>query len=90
MGVAMPLYAIEVKLAPPASRAVGDLSQAPTDRKYEALAQELETPALLVPAPQPAVTGEVATYFPAVFDLLLNWLQLIYRGSNTPVSSDGQ
>ena len=78
--VAMPLYAIEVKLAPtPPSRAVGDLSQAPTDRKYEALAQELETAALLVPAPQPGVTGEAATYFPAVFDLLGGCAEPFYR-----------
>jgi hypothetical protein len=78
--VAMPLYAIEVKLAPmPPSRAVGDLSQAPTDKKYEALAQELETAALLIPAPQPGVTGEAATYFPAVFDLLGGCAEPFYR-----------
>lgn len=78
--VAMPLYAIEVKLAPtPPSRAIGDLSQAPTDKKYEALAQELETAALLVPAPQPGVTGEAVTYFPAIFDLLGGCAEPFYR-----------
>jgi hypothetical protein len=37
---------------------------------YQALAEELETPALLVPVPQPGLTGEAATYFPAIFDML--------------------
>jgi len=69
--VAMPLYAIEFKLAPtPPSGALGDLSQATTETRYEALAQELETAALLILAPQPGLTGEAATYFPAIFDLL--------------------
>lgn len=78
--VAMPLYAIEVKLAPtPPSRAVGDLSQVPTDNRYEALAQELDTAALLVPTPEPDLTGEAATYFPAIFDLLGGCAQPFYR-----------
>jgi hypothetical protein len=78
--VAMPLYAIEVKLAPtPPSRAVGDLSQAPTNSKYEELAQELETAALLVPTPEPGLTGEAATYFPAIFDLLGGCAEPFYR-----------
>jgi hypothetical protein len=78
--VAMPLYAIDVKLAPtPPSGAFGDLSQAPTDKKYEALAQELETAALLVPTPQHGLTGEAATYFPAVFDLLGGCAEPFYR-----------
>jgi len=78
--VAIPLYAIEVKLAPmPPSRAVVDLSQALTDEKYQALAQELETAALLVPAPQPGLTGEAATYFPAIFDLLGGCAEPFYR-----------
>jgi hypothetical protein len=78
--VAMPLYAIEVKLAPtPPSRAVGDLSQAPTNNKYEELAQELETAALLVPTPEPGLTGEAATYFPAIFDLLGGCAEPFYR-----------
>src|SRR5215469_17069821 len=64
--VAMPLYAIEVKLAPtPPAEAMEDLSQAPTDKRYEALAQELETAALLLPTPEPGLTREAATYFPA-------------------------
>jgi hypothetical protein len=76
----MPLYAIEVKLAPtPPSRAVGDLSQAPTNNKYEELAQELETAALLGPTPEPGLTGEAATYFPAIFDLLGGCAEPFYR-----------
>ncbi len=77
--VAIPLYAIEVKLAPTPSGAMGDLSQAPTDKRYEALAQELETAALLKPAPQPGFTGEAATYFPAIFDLLGGCAEPFYR-----------
>jgi hypothetical protein len=78
--VAMPLYAIDFKLAPtPPSEAMGDLSQATTDKRYEALAQELETTALLIPVPQPGLTGEAATYFPAIFDLLGGCAEPFYR-----------
>lgn len=78
--VAMPLYAIDMHLAPmPPSRAVGDLSQAPTDKKYEALAQELAAAALLAPTPEPGLTGEATTYFPAIFDLLGGCAEPFYR-----------
>ena len=78
--VAMPLYAIEFKLAAtPPSGAMGDLSQATTEARYEALAQELETAALLKPAPQPGLTGEAATYFPSIFDLLGGCAEPFYR-----------
>lgn len=78
--VAMPLYAIEVKLVPtPPSKALGDLSQAPTSNRYEELAQELETAALLVPNPEPGLVGEAATYFPAIFDLLGGCAEPFYR-----------
>jgi hypothetical protein len=78
--VAMPLYAIEFKLAAtPPSGAIGNLSQATTDKRYEALAQELETAALLIPAPQPGLTGEAATYFPSIFDLLGACAEPFYR-----------
>ena len=78
--VAMPLYAIEFKLAgaPPAG-AMADLSQATTDQRDEALAQELETAALRLPAPQAGLTGEAVTYFPAVFDLLGGCAEPFYR-----------
>jgi hypothetical protein len=69
--VAMPLYAIEIELAPiPPSNALRDLSHAPSAQRHEALAEEMETAALLIPPPPPGVTGNAATYFPAVFDLL--------------------
>jgi hypothetical protein len=78
--VAMPLYAIELSLAPsPPSAAMADLSQATTGRRYESLAEELETAALLVPAPQSGLTGEAATYFPAIFDLLGGCAEPFYR-----------
>jgi hypothetical protein len=78
--VAMPLFAIEFKLAAtPPSGAMGDLSQATTDKRYEALAQELETAALLIPAPEPGLTGEAATYFPSIFDLLGGCAEPFYR-----------
>jgi hypothetical protein len=78
--VAMPLYALEVELAPgPPSSALRHLSEAPSDQRYKAVAEELETAALLVPAPQPGVTGEAATYFPAVFDLLGGCAEPFYR-----------
>jgi hypothetical protein len=78
--VAMPLYAIEFKLAATSpSGAMVDLSQATTDKRYEALAQELETAALLVPAPQLGLTGEAVTYFPSIFDLLGGCAEPFYR-----------
>ena len=78
--VAIPLYAIEFNLAPtPPSGAMGDLSQATTDKRYEAMAQELEKAALLIPVPQPGLTGEAATYFPSIFDLLVGCAEPFYR-----------
>ena len=78
--VAMPLYALEMELAPtPPSNALRDLSEAPSEQRYKALAEELETAALLVPAPQPGVTGWAATYFSAIFDLLGGCAEPFYR-----------
>jgi hypothetical protein len=69
--VAMPVYALEAKLAPASpSNAVRDLSSAPAQARYQALAEELEAAALQVPNPPPGMTGEAATYFSAVFDLI--------------------
>ena len=78
--VAMPLYGIEFRLAaaPPAG-AMADLSQATADQQDDALAQELETAALLIPAPQPGLTGEAVTYFPSIFDLLGGCAEPFYR-----------
>jgi len=54
-------------------------AQVPTDNRYEALAQELETAALLVPTPESGLTGEATTYFPAIFDLLGGCAHPFYR-----------
>jgi hypothetical protein len=78
--VAMPLCALEIELAPiPPSNALRDLSHAPSAQRYEALAEEMETAALLVPPPQPGVTGNAATYFPTVFDLLSGCAEPFYH-----------
>jgi hypothetical protein len=78
--VAMPVYAIEVKLASESpTGALRDLSQAPLQRRYQELAEELERAALLVPPPPTGVTGDAATYFPAVFDLLGGCAEPFYR-----------
>jgi hypothetical protein len=78
--VAVPLYALEMELAPaPPSNALRDLSQSPSEQRYEALAEELEAAALLVPTPRPGLTGEAATYFPGVFDLLGGCAEPFYR-----------
>jgi hypothetical protein len=53
--VAMPLYTLEIELAPtPPSNALRDLSEAPSEQRYEALAEELETAALLNQLRNPA------------------------------------
>ena len=77
----MPLYAFEVELAPaPPSNAPRDLSQALRQERYEGIAEELETSALLAPTPPPGMTGEAAaTSFPAVFDLLGGCAEPCYR-----------
>ena len=69
--VAMPVYAIEAELAaaPPAG-AIRCVSQAPLSQSYQALAEELEQAALSLPAPPQGMTGEAASYFSWVFDLL--------------------
>ena len=68
--VTMPIYAIDVPLAPATSGRLSDLSQAPEQVRRSAIAQELETAALSLPKPGPGVTGEAATYFPYVVDLV--------------------
>jgi hypothetical protein len=69
--VTIPLWALEVKLAP--ARPTGallDLTQVPEQTRNQAMAEELETAALRMPKPAPGVTGEAAMYFPWVFDLV--------------------
>jgi len=68
--VTIPIYAIAVRLVPIRSGTFFDLSQIPTaDRNLE-IAKELEAAALFVPEPAPGMTGEAATYFPYVVDIL--------------------
>jgi hypothetical protein len=87
--VAMPLYALEIELAPtPPSRALRDLTAMPSEQRYKALAEELETAALFVPPPQPGLTGNAATYFPGVFDLLRGCAEPFYRRFLTSPSSE--
>jgi hypothetical protein len=78
--VAMPLYALEVELAP--ALPLGsppDLSRVLLQQRYEAIAEELEAAALRMPVPPPGTTGGAATYFPAVFDLLGGCAEPFYR-----------
>ena len=78
--VAMPVYKLEVELAPESpSGSLRDLSELLPEQRYEAIAQELETAALLVPIPPRGMTGEAETYFPAVFDLLGACAEPFYR-----------
>jgi hypothetical protein len=78
--VAMPVYALEVELAPESSfGSLRDLSEALPEQRYEAIAQELETAALSVPPPPPGMTGEAAAYFPSIFDLLGACADPFYR-----------
>lgn len=78
--VALPLYAIEIKLAPASpSGAPRDLSHASIQRRYEAIAEELETAASLAPVPLPGSTGEAAEYFSTAFDLIGGCAEPFYR-----------
>ena len=78
--VAMPLYALEVELAPtPPAGSIRDLSQLLPEQRNEAIGEELETAALLVPVPPPGVTGEAAAYFSPVYDLLGGCAEPFYR-----------
>ncbi|SPE34658.1 hypothetical protein SBA2_980013 [Acidobacteriia bacterium SbA2] len=78
--VAMPVYAIEEGLEATAPLgALHDLSQVPVQQRYEALAEELENAALAQPVPPPGMTGEAASYFPSIFDLLGGCAEPFYR-----------
>jgi len=78
--VSMPVYAIEAELAAaPPHGALRDLSQVPLQQQYQDLAEELEDAALAQPVPPPGMTGEAATYFPWVFDLLGGCAEPFYR-----------
>jgi hypothetical protein len=78
--VAIPMYALEAELAPelpPGS--VSDFSKLSPEQRYEAIAEELERAALVVPTPTPGVTGEAVVYFPEVFDLVGACAEPFYR-----------
>jgi len=78
--VALPLYQIEMELAPvPPANSLRDLSGTLPVQRNTALAEELETTALLAQPAQPGTTGEAAAYFPAVFDLLGGCARPFYR-----------
>jgi hypothetical protein len=78
--VSMPVYAIDAELAAaPPRGALRNLSQVPLQQQYQDLAEELEGAALALPASPPEMTGEAATYFPWVFDLLGGCAEPFYR-----------
>lgn len=78
--VAMPVYAIDVELAAgPPRGALRDLSQAPVERRYHELEEELENAAMALPAPPSRSTGKAVMYFPSVFDLLGACAESFYR-----------
>jgi hypothetical protein len=78
--VAMPVYAMQEELAAaPPNGALRDLSQAPLRQRYRELAEELENAALTQPVPPPGMTGEAASYFSSVFDLLAGCAEPFYR-----------
>ena len=85
--VALPLYGIEIQLAPTLpSGAFRDLSHASIQRRYEAIAEELEMTASL--APLPGSTGEAATYFSEAFDLIGGCAEPFYRSFLSSLSHE--
>jgi hypothetical protein len=68
--VTMPIYQLEVQLAPASPAKMSNVSPLPKEIQDREMAQELETAALSVPPPRPGVTGEAALYFPYVVDLI--------------------
>jgi len=68
--VIMPVYEMEVKLAPIRSGTLSNLSQVPSSHRNLEIAKELEKAALSVPEPPTGATGQAATYFPYIVDIL--------------------
>jgi hypothetical protein len=68
--VTIPMYEMEVRLAPAGYGAFRDLSHVPTSERNLEIAKELEVAASSFPEPVPGVTGEAARYFPYVVDLV--------------------
>jgi hypothetical protein len=78
--VAMPLYELDVELAPELPPdAPGDLSLLSPPHRYASVAEELEAAALAQPPPTPGTTGNAAATFPWVFDLLGGCAKPFYR-----------
>lgn len=78
--VSVPLYALEVALASPrSSSGRDDLSEAPPDVRNQAIAEELEAAALLLPEPQAGMTGFAPWYFAPVFDLIGGCAEPFFR-----------
>jgi len=68
--VGMPLYQIEVPLAPASPLDVSNVSVLPDKIRDSEIARELESAALSIGPPAPGTTGLAATYFPHVVDLI--------------------
>lgn len=68
--VIMPVYQIEVPLAPASPLNVSDVSVLPDEIRGSEIARELESAALSIGPPAPGTTGLAATYFPYVVDLI--------------------
>jgi len=68
--VTMPVYQIEVPLAPASPLNVSDVSVLPDEIRDSEIARELESAALSIGPPAPGTTGLAAIYFPYVVDLI--------------------
>jgi len=68
--VILPVYQIEVPLAPASPVNVSDVSVLPDDVRDSEIARELESAALSIGPPAPGTTGFAANYFPYVVDLI--------------------
>ncbi len=68
--VTMPVYQMEVPLAPAAPSDIRDVSVLPVPIRDLEVARELESAALSIGPPAPGTTGLAAVYFPYVVDLI--------------------
>ena len=68
--VTMPVYQMEVPLAPASRLTVSDVSVLPDKIRDSEIARELESAALSVSPPARGTTGLAAIYFPYVVDLI--------------------
>lgn len=87
--VTMPIYALEIRLAPLNSSSMpANVADLPVSERNSELAQELERSALSIPPPAPGVTGEAATYFPYVVQLIGGCAQPFLRQFATSPSKE--